>query len=99
MPPLQGTSTAQAKEEAFDALVEQFSGIDFDQIWEEATPAERRILIEDFLENIYLYPDRLTVQVAGAPPITVTLHEVGLRLVCRTIVSKGGLEPPRPYGH
>ena len=89
----------QAKEEAFDALVEQFSGIDFDQIWEEATPAERRILIEDFLENIYLYPDRLTVQVAGAPPITVTLHEVGLRLVCRTIVSKGGLEPPRPYGH
>ena len=82
-----------------NALVEQFAEIDFDKIWDETTPSERRVLIEDFLENIYLYPDRLTVQVVGAPAIMVTLQEVGLHHVCRTIVSKGGLEPPRPYGH
>ena len=89
----------QAKQASFTALVEQFAEIDFDKIWDEATPSERRVLIEDFLENIYLYPDRLTVQVVGAPAIMVTLQEVGLHHVCRTIVSKGGLEPPRPYGH
>ena len=89
----------QAKQASFNALVEQFAAIDFDKIWDEATPSERRVLIEDFLENIYLYPDRLTVQVVGAPAIMVTLQEVGLHHVCRTIVSKGGLEPPRPYGH
>ena len=88
-----------AQEATFEALISKFEVLDFDEIWEEATQAERRILIEDFLESIFMYPDRLTVQVAGAPAIIVALDEVGLRSGCRTIVSKGGLEPPRPYGH
>ena len=40
--------------------------------------AERRILVEDLVDSVRFDPDRLTVHVEGAPPILVTLNEVGL---------------------
>ena len=57
-------------------------------------------LVEDLVEAVLIHPDRLVAQVSGAPPLLVTLAEVGLRHSgTRTSVSEGGLEPPRPCGH
>ena len=85
--------------ERFDELAGLLAALDLDDLWEEATPAERRTLIEDLVDSVCIYPDQLTVQVIGAPPILVTLEEVGLRAGSRPVVSEGGLEPPRPCGH
>ena len=85
--------------ERFDEVAAVLSSLDFERIWDEATHPERRTLLEDLLDSVCFYPDQVTVQVVGAPPIVISLHEVGLRAGTRTIVSEGGLEPPRPCGH
>ena len=89
----------KTREEAsvkFEKLEELLAEVDFEAIWEEATSEEKRTLVEDLLDSICIYPDQITVQVAGAPPIVVTLAEAGLRLGTRPMVSKAGLEPARP---
>ena len=58
-------------------------------MWNTATLPERRTLVEDLIDSVYLYPDRLTVQVVGAPPFIVALDEVGLTQGCKPVVSKG----------
>lgn len=50
----------------------------------------RRTLLEDPLDSVCFFPDQITVQVVGAPPIIVSLREVGLRAGTRTVVSEGG---------
>ncbi len=52
---------------------------DFDALWDHATDKERRALIEDIIQSVTIYADRLEVTVSGAPPLLVTLDEVGLR--------------------
>ena len=42
------------------------------------TDQERRVLIEELLEAVTVYPDHLEVAVHGAPTINVLLGEVGL---------------------
>jgi hypothetical protein len=69
--------------------------LDLDSIWEEATLAEHRILIEDLVDSVHFYPDRLTVQVTGAPPILVTLKEAGLHTGTSPMVSESRREPSR----
>ena len=85
--------------ERFDQVSELLTSLDLETIWEHATEAERRTLVEDLVDSVHIYPDHLTVQVAGALPIVVTLAEVGLRAGTKPVVSEGGLEPPRPFGH
>ncbi len=70
--------------------------LDFDAIWEEASDAERRILFQDLVDEVRIFPDFITVQVAGAPPISVLPKEVRLRASSRSLVSETGLEPTRP---
>jgi len=64
------------------------SDLDVDLFWAEATEAERKVLVEDLVDEIRLYGDRILVQVAGAPPIIVMPEEVGLRANSRSIVSE-----------
>ena len=45
----------------------------------EATDQERRILVEDLVEQVAMLPDHLEVQIAGAPRLNVLLSEVGLK--------------------
>ncbi|MGI8521508.1 MAG: hypothetical protein ACR2MC_13080, partial [Actinomycetota bacterium] len=52
---------------------------DFDLIWHNASQKERRVLVEELIEAVTIYADRLEVTVTGAPPVVVTLDEVGLR--------------------
>ena len=80
----------------FEEVAEFLSNLDFDEIWTHASVAEQRLLVEDLVDAVRIFPDRLTVQVAGAPPILVTLQEVGLTQGCKPVVSETGLEPTRP---
>jgi site-specific DNA recombinase len=84
--------------ERFEDVAELLSSIDITTVWDEADDRERRVLIEDLVDAVYVYPDHLRVVACGAPPLKVELTEVGLRPPAGmgTFVSEGGLEPPRP---
>lgn len=84
----------------FDEVAELLRQIDVEDLWAAGTPAERRVLVEELIEAVMVFPDHLEVRVVGAPPLNVTLAEVGLREGgTRTCVSERGLEPLRPCGH
>lgn len=63
----------------FDAVVEQLQELDIERLWEAATFRERRVLVEELVEVVTIYPDHLEVKVAGAPRLNVLLSEVGLK--------------------
>jgi hypothetical protein len=48
-------------------------------MWAAATFAERRVLVEELVEAVSIFPDHLEVKVAGAPTLNVLLSEVGLK--------------------
>lgn len=73
--------------------------MDTDALWNAANDCERKVLVNEIIEAVIAYPDRLQVAINGAPPINVAFSEVGLREAQRpplraagtTIyVSKGG---------
>ena len=53
--------------------------LDVDKTWKAATEVERRVLIDEFIEEITVLPDYLDVKVHGAPPVHVLYQEVGLK--------------------
>ena len=53
--------------------------LDINTTWKVATEVERRVLIDEFLEEITVLPDYLDVKVHGAPPVHVLYQEVGLK--------------------
>ena len=84
----------------FERVAAMLREVDIDRIWDAANDDERRTLINELVESVIVHPDRLQVAINGAPPLTVDFEEVGLRPAgMRTMVSKGGLEPPRDFSH
>jgi hypothetical protein len=79
----------------FDQVAALLTNMDVERLWAEATPTEQRTLVEDLVDSVFIYPDQITVQVAGAPPFTVALDEVGLTQGCKPVVSKARREPTR----
>ncbi len=79
----------------FDHVAQLLADLNVDQLWERADSKERRTLVEDLIDSVRIYPDRLTVQVVGAPPIIVALDEVGLRGGIKTVVSEARRKPQR----
>ena len=68
-----------------------------DDVWDNASARERRVMVEELIEAVTIHADRLEVTITGAPPLIIGLDEVGLRDPgTGPVVSKGGLEPPRP---
>jgi hypothetical protein len=63
----------------FDQVVELLQELDIDQVWAAATFRERRVLVEELVEAVTIFPDHLEVKVAGAPKLNVRLGEVGLK--------------------
>jgi len=63
----------------FDAVAQMLATLDIDETWRVATEIERRVLIDEFLEEITVLPDYLDVKVHGAPPVHVLYQEVGLK--------------------
>ena len=61
----------------FDAVAQLLTTLDVDKTWRAATDVERRVLIDEFIEEITVLPDYLDVKVHGA----ASLHyqEVGMR--------------------
>jgi hypothetical protein len=49
-------------------------------VWTEADDRERRVLIENLMECIKVFPDHLEVKVVGSPTLNVLLSEVGLKV-------------------
>ena len=90
--------TREEAVDQFEQMAALLTNMDIEELWEAATDAERRTLVEDLVDSVCIYPDRITVQIAGAPPFIVALDEVGLTQGCKPVVSEAGLEPVRPYG-
>jgi len=63
----------------FDEVVETLRDLDISEVWAEATQDERRVLIEELVNGVAIFPDHLQVTISGAPPLNVTLEEVGLK--------------------
>ena len=76
------------------AAIVQSPEFNLDDIWDNASDKERRVLVEELIEAVTIHADRLEVTVSGAPPLLIRLDEVGLRDPgTGSVVSKGGLEP------
>jgi site-specific DNA recombinase len=63
----------------FDEVAAVLASLDIDRTWSVATEVERRVLIDEFIEEISVLPDYLDVKVHGAPPVHVLYQEVGLK--------------------
>jgi len=63
----------------FEEVAETLRDLDISVLWAEATDDERRVLIEELIEGVRIYPDHLQVEISGAPPLNVTLEEVALK--------------------
>ena len=64
----------------FEEVARILADLDMEAIWVEADERERRILVENLLEWIKVFPDHPEVKAAGSPPINVILFEVGLKV-------------------
>ena len=63
----------------FDAVARLLATLDVDKTWNAATKVERRVLIDEFIEEISVLLDYLDVKVHGAPPPHVRYQEVGMK--------------------
>ena len=70
----QRSDLAQRVDEVADLL----TGIDIHTVWDEADDRERRALVEDLLDAVYVHPDHVRVAACRAPPLKVEITEVGL---------------------
>jgi site-specific DNA recombinase len=52
--------------------------LDIDAVWKAAEDQERRVLIEELVEWVTVFPDHLEVKVSATPPLNVLFSEVGL---------------------
>jgi DNA invertase Pin-like site-specific DNA recombinase len=64
--------------EQFEEVLSYLRTLDIDAIWAAATDTERRVLLDELLSGVAVFPDHLEVSVNGAPKINVRLKEVGL---------------------
>lgn len=62
----------------FEEVLAVLGDLDLANLWGAASEHERRVLIDELLDRIIVYPDHLEVVVHGAPRINVLLSEVGL---------------------
>ncbi len=74
----------------FDQVAAVLADLDVDRTWEAATPAERRVLLEELLESVTVLPDHLDATIAGAPRLNVLLEEVGLKKAPHSQISGVG---------
>jgi hypothetical protein len=63
----------------FDDVAQMLAALDIQRTWAAANDAERRVLLDEFLEDITVLPDYMNVNVHGAPSIHVLYQEVGLK--------------------
>ena len=64
--------------ERFEEVARVLGDLNIGEVWSEATEVERRVLVEELVERVAMFPDHLEVTIAGTPTMNVTLQEVGL---------------------
>lgn len=65
-------------ERRFDEVATILKNLDIEEVWRCADDTEKRILVEELVEWVTIFPDHLEVTVAGAPALNVLYSEVGL---------------------
>jgi hypothetical protein len=81
----------------FDDVAQMLAALDVQRTWAAATEVERRVLLDEFLEDLAVLPDYIDVNIHGAPPIHVLYQEVGLKESDFDRVGGGtGNQSPRP---
>ncbi len=73
------TEQAQGVAERFEAVLQVLAALDIEMLWSAAEDKERRVLVDELLEGVSVFPDHLEVAVVGVPRLNVTLGEVGLK--------------------
>ena len=63
----------------FEQVAALLRDLDIEAVWGAANDGERRILIEELIDSVTVFPDHLEVRVGGAPPLNVLYSEVGLK--------------------
>ena len=53
--------------------------LDIEAVWTAAEEQERRVLVEELVEVVGVFPDHLEVTVTGAPSLNLRYGEVGLK--------------------
>jgi len=91
----QRTRALERAVDQFEHVTALLGELDLESLWEKANATERHLLVEDLIDSVSFYLDRLAVQVAGAPPLLVTLEEVGLHAGSKPVVSEARREPAR----
>jgi hypothetical protein len=64
----------------FEQVAQTLRELDIDAIWAAANIEERRVLVNELIESVTVFPDHLEVKVCGAPALNVLLSEVGLKV-------------------
>lgn len=64
----------------FEEVARLLADLDMDAVWAEADDRERRVLVENLVEWIKVFPDHLEVKVVGSVVLNVLLSEVGLKV-------------------
>ncbi|HVV75893.1 MAG TPA: recombinase family protein [Mycobacteriales bacterium] len=63
----------------FEAVAQVLASLDIESVWAEADQEERKVLVDELLEEVALFPDHLEVAIAGSPRLNVLLEEVGVQ--------------------
>jgi hypothetical protein len=63
---------------SFTGITAYLAEIDVDALWNAATEAERRVLVDELIEFVDVHDDHLQVIVRGAPKLNFVLAAVGL---------------------
>ena len=62
----------------FEQVAAILNSLDIEDVWKTADDSERRILVEELVEWVTIFPDHLEVTVTGTPALNVLYSEVGL---------------------
>ncbi len=84
------TQQGNELEARFEQVAAVLGNLDLRRVWEVAEHHERRVLIEELIEWVSVFPDHLEVTVSGAPPLNVLYGEVGLKEQSQTVGVGGG---------
>jgi biotin synthase-related radical SAM superfamily protein len=71
-------ATLSELEERFEEVARILANLDISAVWQVADERERRVLVEELIQWVTVFPDHLEVSVIGAPPLNVLYPEVGL---------------------
>ena len=66
-------------EARFEEVAALLSTLDIETLWEAAEVREKRVIIENMVESVTVFPDHLEVKIVGSPALHVLYSEVGLK--------------------